>query len=210
MKKVFVILLAVLLLSMIGTVSAEDTVITNITVKDNATVPVILDLKNGYRITIPAAINFVAYDLDQTDPDKGREYLASSEIDIHVILLGANQNITVKISSDQYDNNRYEPAGNTNDYKYDQGAWRLNATGGNSVHYLISNSSSQLAIDSKDIVNMKYKFTSGDDCFVYNNSIIADTNVSTKVYIHAAVADIPKNTVPYRDNLKFVVNVTNS
>lgn len=56
----------------------------------------------------------------------------------------------------------------------------------------------------------QYKFTAGSDVFVYNNSFIADTNVSKTVHIHAALADVPQNTVQYTDNLKFVVNVTNS
>ena len=213
MKKVFMILIAaVLLLSMIGTVSAADTVITNITELDNATVPVILDLKNAYRVTIPAEIVFESINIDQQDPSKGRKYLATSQIAINVILLGANQNITVKISSEQYDDDVYLPAGSLGSlYDEEQGAWQLwNETSNTYVHYLISNSSSQITMEGKTSDMTQYKFTAGSDTFVYNGNFIADTNVSKTVPIHAALADVPKNTVQYTDSLKFVVNVTNS
>ena len=206
MKKVLMILLAaVLLLSLPGFASAEPTVINNVSADNDATTTVKLDLENNYKVTIPSEINFQGSQISNNPDVTALKYTANAEVKVEITLLPANYNITVNVSSSNYDSS-FRPAGITN--YGDIGAWNLTSGSGSSLHYVISIGSSHLGVD--DLTSDKTQYvipTSVSDNFIGNGATIVDSPVGVTVPFHVALVDVPTKVESYTDTLSFIVDL---
>ena len=205
-KNVFMILLAaVLLLSVVGAASAAPTVINNTSVNPYADTTVKLDLENNYKVTIPSEISFVGSKIDKNDKVTALKYTANAEVKVEITLLPANYNLTVNVTSTNY-NDSFTPEGIIG-YGI-VGAWKLNDTQGDSLHYVISTGSSHLGVD--DLTSDKTQYvipTSSSDNFIGDKSTIFDSPVGSTVPLHMALVEVPVNVKSYTDTLSFTVDL---
>ena len=188
MKKVFMILIAaVLLLSMAGVVSAEG--ITNISVKDNVTTLVTLDLSNDYKVTIPATAS-----IHKGTKDGKVVYSGYMQIGVSITLLGSDENLYVNVTSHNYDKDTSKAYN-----------WTLsNTTDGdfnNLTYYMkVSNYYESDHIEDNHLENPE-----SAGLLNYGEGIV--TNVGVTKYIHMRVVDTPSETGAYADRLKFTVDI---
>ena len=205
MKKVFMILLAaVLLLSLTGGVAADE--ITNISVRDNVTTTVVLDLENKYKVTIPSEIRFVGAEITKTTVN-ALKYTADATVKVDVTLLPTNYNITVNVSSLNYDLG-FTPAGISTSIYGGGGAWKLNSTGDDYLHYVISTGTSHLGVDGLTPNGKEYLIpTSASDNFIKSGATIVNSSVGVTVPFHAALVEVPTKVKTYQDTLSFIVDL---
>lgn len=206
MKKVFMILLAaVLLLFVVGVVPgvASATEITNVSEMDTATTNVVLDLENKYKVTIPPEIRFVGTEITKTTVN-ALKYTADAEVKVDVTLLPTDHNITVNVSSSNF-NTQFNP---TDIKDYGSGAWRLNSTDSEYLHYVISTGSSHLGVDGLSNDKTQYVIpTSSTDNFIRSGDTIVDSPVGVTVPFHIALVEVPTEVKTYQDTLSFTVDL---
>lgn len=185
MKKVFMILIAaVLLLSMAGVVSAEE--ITNISVRDNVTTLVTLDLSNDYKVTIPATAS-----IHKVTKDGKVVYSGYMQIGVSVTLLSPGKNLYVNVTSLNY---------GPDSIKYN---WTLsNSTSSDNLTYYMKVSD---YYESDHIEDNHIANPGSAGLLKYGEGIV--TNVGVTKYIHMRVVDTPSKTGTYADRLKFTVSI---
>lgn len=195
MKKVFMIMIAaVLLLSLAGVVSADE--INNISVKNNVTTTVKLDLDNEYTVTIPAEISL-------SDNDRSGLYRGYALITASITLLEAGSNLTVNVTNTDGANidspYNWTLHNNTNTLVY-----HMKVADGDDDGDHISTTDADIAARTPEIGEM-------DDSRKYmvyeNEEIIRLNKGSQTVYLHMRVYDKPDNTGQYTDTLKFIVDI---
>lgn len=217
MKTVFLVLLAAaLVLSLTGVAAAAESKvpINNKTLfeEDNmieVPVNITLNLANDYVVTIPADFSLTTVDLTNNEKLYTTDRQTPPIIDVDVLLLKEGQYINVSLlpADAQYYNSSYDAGIANSQVGYDEGdgAWKF-VSGGNILHYVISNGSSFITADGYDAGVLEIT-TSKSDNFISLGESIVYTNKSVDVPIHVAVMDKPKVVAAYTSMLKFVVKL---
>lgn len=218
MKKVFMILLATLLvLSTAGFVAATDNIQTmyNSSLTQNqwvsAPVKVTLDLANDYVVTIPAD-----FQLEYTQVDlvggtgKTKVYTSAHDnppkVKVDVTLLETGQNLTVKVNSTQYFNALVPVHGGGTV----GGSWTLNATthSGETLKYLMAVDGGHLRPSNTYDAEQLIVKLGDNSAWVVNNEVFIDTHTSKTAELHLIVITPPTVVDTFTDRLTFTVELT--
>lgn len=183
MKKYFMILLsAVLILSLVGVVSADDLTAEDISKgKDNTTAIVKLVVSDSYTVTLPSAFNF-GYSND------AGTYTARSPVSVSIKTFDSAMVLNISVS------------GNTS--VHDTKLWNLTCIEDNNMYVAYYYMTNVTGYDNH------IEDVSTDARLVHNGGSILITNktVSDK-YIHLRLDGTPTHSGTYTETLTFKVNI---
>ncbi len=217
MKKVFMILLATLLvLSTAGFVAAADNIqtINNSSLTQNqwvsAPVNVTLNLENDYVVTIPADFQLEYTEVNLVGASgKTKVYTSAHDnapkVKVDITLLEADQNLTVKVNSTQYSDVQVPVhGGGTVD-----GSWTLTGTNSaNTLQYLMAVNGGHLRPSNTYDDNQLTVKLADNSAWVFNDEEFINTHTSTTAELHLIVITSPTVVDTFTDQLTFTVELT--
>lgn len=183
MKKLFIILLAALLIvsmsgfAVAGELTGKDVAKGN----DNMTSQVTLDLDNTYTVTLPDTFTFGKLDSETYYHTKGL-------VEVEITVFNASELLVINVTSTKYDNN-----------------WTLtDPVTAKTLPYYMKVGGTNDHVVNPDNDN----FAADKENFIKNEGTIIKTNVTdTTKYIHLKIPEKVTETGKYSDQLKFTISI---